>query len=344
MQAAHRARDGDIQHARRLVGGAIAFQSLQEVIQRRLARAAPAPAIDRRRQQALAGFQRQAVPGQQRRIRRPRAAMQSGQDHGVELETLGLVDGHQLQAAVGPRVGRGEQPRHVVFEAVQRKAPRRVELVQALEEGLRVGCLRPRTEAGRPAQLLPGIFDPAPARLAALPRQRFGHDLAQVGQASPAVGRQARHARRVSHQRPERGLVVVAGQREQVGKPEPAPGCAQDRQPVQAVAAMMQGARERDQVLHRLALGQRLDFDSACNASPPDGDGSPPPAPTRWLRARTSTAICRAGSARHSASITATTRSASSRSPVSPPPSPVTSACTATPASGRSSRVAMKGR
>ena len=32
---------------------------------------------------------------------------------------------------------------------------------------------------------------------------------------------------------------------------------------MQAVAAMMQGARQRDQVLHRLAFGQRLDFDRA---------------------------------------------------------------------------------
>jgi hypothetical protein len=74
VQAAHRARDGDIQHARRFVVGALALQPLQEIVQRRLALAAPAPAIDRRHQQALAAFQRQAVPGQQRRFlrRRPR--------------------------------------------------------------------------------------------------------------------------------------------------------------------------------------------------------------------------------------------------------------------------------
>jgi hypothetical protein len=121
--------------------------------------------------------------------------MQAGQDHGVELEALGLVDGHQLQAAVGPRIGRGEQPRHVVFEAVQHEAPRRVELVQALEEGPCIGTLAILAEAGRAAQLLPGIFDPAPARLPALPRQRFGHDRAQVGQRGAGRRPTARHAR-----------------------------------------------------------------------------------------------------------------------------------------------------
>jgi hypothetical protein len=123
--------------------------------------------------------------------------MQAGQDHGVEFQSLGLVDGHQLQAAVGPRVGCGEQARHVVFEAVQRKAPRRIERVEALEESLRIGRLRACIEAGRAAELLPGIFDPAPARLPPLPCQRLGHDLAQVGQAPPAVGREPRHARRI---------------------------------------------------------------------------------------------------------------------------------------------------
>jgi hypothetical protein len=39
-----------------------------------------------------------------------------------------------------------------------------------------------------------------------------------------------------------------------------APWRAQDRQPVQPIAAMMQGARQRDQVLHYLAAGQRLDL------------------------------------------------------------------------------------
>jgi hypothetical protein len=57
--------------------------------------------------------------------------------------------------------------------------------------------------------------------------------------------------------------MVVTRERMQVGQGQPAPGRAQDGQPVQAVAAMVQGARQRDQVLHRLAFGQRLDLDRA---------------------------------------------------------------------------------
>ena len=101
--------------------------------------------------------------------------MQAGQDHGVELEALGLVDGHQLQAAVGPGIGRGEQARHVVFQAVEHEAPGVVERVKAREEGRDVGRRRAVAKAGRAAELFPGILDPAPARLPALPRQRFGH-------------------------------------------------------------------------------------------------------------------------------------------------------------------------
>ncbi|OIQ81377.1 hypothetical protein GALL_368610 [mine drainage metagenome] len=54
---------------------------------------------------------------------------------------------------------------------------------------------------------------------------------------------------------------MVAGrQHVQVRQLQATPRCAQDGQPVHAVGTMMQGMRQRQQILHDLAPGQRLDF------------------------------------------------------------------------------------
>ena len=52
--------------------------------------------------------------------------------------------------------------------------------------------------------------------------------------------------------------MVVGRQRVQVRQREAAPRCAQNRQPADAVAPMQQRARQRQQVLHRLALVEAL--------------------------------------------------------------------------------------
>ena len=187
VQTADRARGGDVEHAGLFIAAAFAFHALQKIIGRRLIRIAAAPLIHRSRNQTLACGQREAAPDQQRRIAALGGAMQAGQDHGVELKPLGLVDGHQLQPAVGLRVGRGKQAAHVVFKAVEDEASRRIERVEAVEESLRVGQVVRTAQAKRTAEFLPGVLDPTPASLPPLPGQRLGQHLAHVGQPLLAI-------------------------------------------------------------------------------------------------------------------------------------------------------------
>ena len=115
--------------------------------------------------------------------------MQTRQDHGIELEALGLVQGHELQVAVGGKIGRGKQPRRFLFELIGAETPRRIELVDQREEGIAIGEFRLAAQAGRAAQGEPRAHQPARRRLPALLPQDLNQHRAQMIQARPSVGR-----------------------------------------------------------------------------------------------------------------------------------------------------------
>jgi len=95
-------------------------------------------------QGAPASRERKLRPAQEPSFVASAPPVQAGQDHRVELKTLGAVDGHELDAdpGVGVRMG-----------------------VQALQQGqrrLRVRRVRGRRATGRAAQRDPGVLDPVP--------------------------------------------------------------------------------------------------------------------------------------------------------------------------------------
>jgi hypothetical protein len=53
--------------------------------------------------------------------------VQAGQDHGVEFEALGLVDGHELDRLAGLGIGRGVEIGHLAFEFREAEAAAGIE-------------------------------------------------------------------------------------------------------------------------------------------------------------------------------------------------------------------------
>ena len=200
------------------------------------------------------------VPQQQRAVGALGFALQPGQDNGVELQPLGFVQGHELQrGAVG--VGRGVEPLQFGLDALELQHAVAGAAIEHLEVGLgvvQIGFLR---QGERPPQRLPHALDPAPRPLLALVRQGQPEHLAQVRQPLLPVGAQARAAHSVLQQVPDAVAWRVGGQQVQIGQGQAAPGRAQQRQPVHAVGQVVKRAREDEQVLNRLALGQRFDLD-----------------------------------------------------------------------------------
>ena len=99
------------------------------------------------------------------------------------------------------------------------------------------------------------------ARLPALPCQSFGQYLAHMVQAPLTIFAQSCQSHFILHQRPHGGHMIVAGQGEHIGQRQAAPRCTQNRQPIHPVSAMVQCARQSDQILHHLPFRQRFQID-----------------------------------------------------------------------------------
>ena len=112
-------------------------------------------------QLGLAALARGLQPVQQFRLIAARAFAQPRQDDGVELQALGLVDAHQLQAAVGLRIGHGGEARNLLCQALRRE--RAAIGAQALQQPeIHLGVFRGGgiAERQRPAQRQPGALYP----------------------------------------------------------------------------------------------------------------------------------------------------------------------------------------
>ncbi|MCU0989761.1 MAG: hypothetical protein MUE63_09325, partial [Xanthomonadales bacterium] len=134
-----------------------------------------------------------------------RIRQQAGQDHGVEFQALGLVDGHQLQAFVRQRIGQGEQLLHALAHPLRSDGPPApprlvVERPQEFEKNLDVlGRGRVR-QAQRPAQRQPGAFDPVAQRRPLAVLQRGLQYTPEARAACLPVGREAAYAVRIRQQ------------------------------------------------------------------------------------------------------------------------------------------------
>ena len=190
--------------------------------------------------------------------------MEAGQDDSVEFQPLGFVHGHDLdgRAVVATRIliGLGIERGDLAIQSVEREAAACVKFVDETEVSFGIGALGRIVQAGFAAKHAPDGLDPAPRAQPALLRQRFGEYSAQMLQALLAVGGHVLNAFIIVDELPHRALVIVGSERMQVGQGEAAPGCAQCGEPVNAVAAMMKGACEGQQVLHHLPLGEGFDF------------------------------------------------------------------------------------
>src|SRR6267142_619852 len=118
------------------------------------------------------------LPEEERRVAAAGAAVEAGDDDGVELEALGLVDGHDLQVVVA----RGDVGKRVeVLEALGERAEAVevagvLELLQLVEEDLGVLEVGRVLDAGRAAEREPDAFDAVAQGAAATAGDRGGED------------------------------------------------------------------------------------------------------------------------------------------------------------------------
>ena len=126
---------------------------------------------------------------------------------------------------------------------------------------------RPRGRPGRRAQATRPRRARAAIRAGAHARPRRGN-AAHADEALASRGGQRATPCRVGEQFRHRAL-VAPHESQEIRERKPAPGRAQHGQPRDAVGRMAQRARERDEVLHALALAQLLDVHGARSAAPP---------------------------------------------------------------------------
>src|SRR5438445_9712144 len=118
------------------------------------------------------------LPKEKRRIGSSRSSIQPRNNHGVELEALGLVDGHDLQVVVA----RGDVGERVeVLEALGEgggvlDGAGVLELLQLVEEDLGVLEVGGVLDAGRAAEREPDAFDAVAQGAAAAVGDRGGKD------------------------------------------------------------------------------------------------------------------------------------------------------------------------
>ena len=221
--------DGYVEQALAFVAGPLRLQAAQGVVDAGRAGGGAAPVHRGDDQMGLGAIAGDLVPQQQPGVVVAAALVQAGQEHGVEFQTLGFVDGHELQAGgLLARVRRGEQGLGFGLEGFRVEAALGHQFVHKLEEGLGGGLFAGVGQGGGSAEEVPGAFDPAPGDGAGPLRRR-----PRPGWCGPAPGGSGRRekggpgGRCVLHQLPQGGLVVIPGQGVEVGQGEAAPGGAQ---------------------------------------------------------------------------------------------------------------------
>jgi len=100
------------------------------------------------------------------------------------------MDGHQLQAAIGLRIGGGKQAFHVVFQRIDGKTSGGIQRIQPVEKCLHIQQLAGMRQALRPTEFFPDIFNPDAAALTPLPGQRFSHHRTQMAETLLPIGAQ----------------------------------------------------------------------------------------------------------------------------------------------------------
>src|SRR6266850_2575976 len=194
------------------------------------------------------------LPEEERWVAAPWAAVEAGDDDGVELEALGLVDGHDLQVVVA-RADVGE--RVEVLEALGEggevlDGAGMLKLLQLVEEDLGVLEVGRVLDAGRAAEREPDAFDAVAQGAAAAVGDRGGED-----------AREALEEEIVLDQLPDGLVAVAARDLEKFLQRQRKPWRAQDGEPGDAVAEVRKRAREGVEVLHHLLLAEALDLDGA---------------------------------------------------------------------------------
>ena len=133
---------------------------------------------------------RALLPRQQLRLVAARRVAQPRHDHHIEFESLGLVDGHQLQACVGLRIGCGEQFRDAFFQRAEINDVaaffQRFEQTKVRLRVFKIGALG---DARWSAQCEPCAFDPARRRYTPPRRHKFMEYPAHAREPARAVGR-----------------------------------------------------------------------------------------------------------------------------------------------------------
>ena len=221
--------------------------------------------IDRRQQQ-FGGALHIRLLGPQKQFfvvvaRRP---VESGHDHHVELQPLGLVNGHDLQAVIGFDIcQRVKIAEPLLKHGAIRQFASLFMLIKITEKNFRIFEVGFIVDTGRTAQREPRARHLLTQRRApALPqagRQRRTHPR----RARTAIFRQKRDALVVMQRIPQRHFNIAPGQHMQIGQCQSAPRRAQHREPRQPVARMCQRTGQHQQILHDRTLAQRLDVDGA---------------------------------------------------------------------------------
>ena len=269
MQRTDGARGGDVEQALVLVRGTLGFELLQVIVGARF---------------AVAGARRKspwgaplAFIGATSRCSWPSApATSSHSSRWLSLPPVARCRPGRITVSnsrpldlwmvinctrIAERVGRRVQFGGVGGQRFGAQVAGGDQLVDQREEGFDVVQRFRRFQAARPAEHQPDAFEPAPRVLAAAAGEGQLQHVANMLQALPAVFGKAGDAGLVLHQLPDRRLLVVGGQRVQVGQLQAAPRGPQQRQPMHAVGAVVQGAEQGQQVLHMLAVVQPFDID-----------------------------------------------------------------------------------
>ena len=149
---------GHVGHAQNLGVAAGFFAGLEKLELAVVVAAAPALGLGSRYgHQARA---RLCLPGHRRRLVAAGPCAQAGQHHGVPLQALGLVHGHELNGDVGVGIGRCHQVCHAAFQLVKINVATLLHGGQQIQKTSRVEHSRVVGPGGS-AQLKPRSLDNA---------------------------------------------------------------------------------------------------------------------------------------------------------------------------------------
>ncbi len=219
--------------------------------------------IDRRQQQfSFTLCSRLLSPQEQFLFIVTRCTGKTRNNHDIEFQSFGLVDGHDLQAVIGFDVGQRIEIAKPFFKRGSiRQFTGLFVLIEITEKNLRIFQIGFIFNTGRSTQCEPRTCDLFAQRRAPSLRQGRCQRGTNACRTLAAIGRQQGDALIIMQRIPQRQPVLPPSQRMQVGQHQPAPRRAQHREPCQSVACMRQRAGQRQQILHNRALAQRLDVD-----------------------------------------------------------------------------------